>query len=592
MSHPKNDCLSPLRGLVRTISQRVAGPIAIALDAVLNADERICDETRSLAWDLPANLRVACFSPYAMWQLHSTWEFTVLNALERRGCKTHLLLCDGISPACDLFWDTQIQPWDRCLVCQNRTTQIARLLRQPFIWLSRYIDQDARLSATQWAASVPDDCLTNAVFEDAAIGSWVKGSVHSHFRLSQLNLGDPRVRDVYRQYLTGAAVTLVGCRAMLTSIQPDVLWLFNGRQSLTRVAFEVARSLGIKVICHERGPVHNSVRILQNERCSQYVGLRRCAMTNRLSPLTPSQISAATAWVGDRRSGRNLNWRPFVKRTRNKSATLAKAGINDASHYLLALTSSDDEFVAELDRNKIFPEQFHWLQAIIKWAGDNPNRRTVIRFHPNTSKTSWRYLCERLSFGETASTNEKIFQLGSEITVVPPNNPLDTYALIDACAVATTYGTTAGVEAAAIGKSVIVADDCWYHGMPFVQSAESPEHFDSLLAAIDLTQNETFPTRDDIEVATGALRFIWDYVLGPSIKSRRIRQRGIYRAYPAYRTDIPSELDYGKDAGIDRITDIILGKRPVYDTRPAGDAETADSERQAVVKHLERYRVS
>jgi hypothetical protein len=170
---------------------------------------------------------------------------------------------------------------------------------------------------------------------------------------------------------------------------------------------------------------------------------------------------------------------------------------------------------------------------------------------------------------------------------VPPSNPLDTYALIDGCTAATTYGTTAGIEAAAIGKRVVVADDCWYHGMPFVHSATSPEHFEHLLH--QLPANTPLDTNQKIDVATGALRFVWDYLLGPSIKSKRIRQRGINHADPAYRTDTPSELDYGKDEGIDRITDVILGKRPVYDTRPEGDAAAAAGERAAVIAHLKRY---
>lgn len=587
MKSSDRDRFGRARGLVRAISQRIAAPVATALDVVQNADERACDESESSADNVSANSRIVCFSPYAMWQLHSTWEFTVLNALRRRGCETHLVFCDGVSPACDLFWNGQIPPWDRCLVCQNRTTQIARLLRHPFAWLSRYIDQDARDSATQWAAAVPDDSLTTAVFENAAIGAWVKGSVHSHFRLSRLNLDDPVVRDVYRQYLTGAAVTLVGCRALLLSTQPDVLWLFNGRQSLPRVAFEAARSLGIKVICHERGSIQNSLLLWENERCSQYRGLRRCARTNGRSRLSPSQINATTAWVGDRRSGRNLNWRPFVKKTRNTSATLVKAGVHDATSYLIVLTSSDDEFVAEADRNQIFTEQYLWIKAIIDAAKRLKPWSVVIRCHPNTSPISWAYLCDMLQWGPLSGEGRDVLNPTANVKVVPPGNPLDTYALIDGCTAATTYGTTAGIEAAAIGKRVVVADDCWYHGMPFVHSATSPEHFEHLLH--QLPANTPLNATQKIDVATGALRFVWDYLLGPSIKSKRIRQRGINHAYPAYRTDIPSELDYGKDEGMDRITDVILGKRPVYDNRPEGDAAAAAGERAAVIAHLKRY---
>jgi hypothetical protein len=47
-------------------------------------------------------------------------------------------------------------------------------------------------------------------------------------------------------------------------------------------------------------------------------------------------------------------------------------------------------------------------------------------------------------------------------------------------------------------------------------------------------------------------------------------------------------LDYGKDQGLDRITDVIMGRRPVYDPR---ERVHAAAERAALSTHLEAARL-
>jgi hypothetical protein len=568
-----------LRRFGGAVGQRLGHRLATASNAVLSHVEADTDHRSGTEGRGAAALRVACFSPYATWELHSAWELTVLQALARRGCATSLLLCDAVAPTCDLAWADQNAPFDRCLVCQNRVTGTARLLRHSFVWISRYIDAADRAAAIAWAAALPDHGLRHAHFGDADLGEWCFGSMSSHFRGPRLDLDNPEVRLTYRHYLSGAAQTFAGCRAWLEAVQPDVLWLFNGRMSLTRVAFEAARGLGIRVICHERGIVRNSLRLWENERCSQYQNRRRIALANAEQPLTAEQVRQVVRWLDDRRHSRNYNRQPFLKKRRpNAPQSLETAGVSEGDHLLVALTSSDHEFGAEPDRNQIFPEQHEWLTAVIGWADKNVRCRVVIRFHPNASPSSWAALAERvpaLAEGDFTSA----VRISANVSVIPPGNPLDTYALLDVCRAVTTYGSTTGIEAAAAGKTVITADHCSYHGLPWTHSAESPLHFLELLDSVSWFER----VQPDPEVASGAMRFFWDYHLGQSITSRLVRHPGIDYARINYRADVPEQLDYGKDGGLDRITDVIMGQRPIYDRRAEGDAA---AERTAVLAHL------
>jgi hypothetical protein len=560
--------------LARSLAQRLGFRLSIASNSLLIHSEKQSLEPSIDTKLSESSIHVACFSPYATWDLHSTWELTVLRSLKQRGCKTSLLLCDSVSTTCDLVWADKALPFDRCLVCQNRASTAARLFRQPFEWLSRYVDSSERLNAIEWAQNLPDDGLRHARFGDLPLGDWCYGSMRTHFRGSTLDHDNPVVQQAYRDYLLGAAQAYLGCRSWLQNSRPDILWLFNGRLSLTRVALEAAKQLGIRVICHERGIVRHSIALWENERCSQYQGKRQLALTNADSPLTIDQVNAVTRWLKDRRQAKNFNRKPFLQKRRpDKAQSLQESNVSAGDQVLLALTSSDHEFGAEADRNQIFDHQYLWLLSILNWADAHPSKRVVIRFHPNASLGSWRAFADFLGQDSDPSDLVTVRKPLVNVSVVPPGNQLDTYSLIDISCLVTTYGSTAGIEAASLGKVVIAADHCLYHGMPWVQSATSPAHFLELLNSYPWTDTP----RPSPMIAAGAMRFLWDYHLGPSITSHLVYHPGLDYARITYRADLPFQLDYGRDQGIDRITDIIMAKRPTYDLRPASTDATGES---------------
>lgn len=51
-----------------------------------------------------------------------------------------------------------------------------------------------------------------------------------------------------------------------------------------------------------------------------------------------------------------------------------------------------------------------------------------------------------------------------------------------------------------------------------------------------------------------------------------MRRPGIDYARITYRADLMEQLNHGQDQGLDRITGIIMGNRPIYDLRTGGDA--------------------
>ena len=70
------------------------------------------------------------------------------------------------------------------------------------------------------------------------------------------------------------------------------------------------------------------------------------------------------------------------------------------------------------------------------------------------------------------------------------------------------------------------------------------------------------------------MRLFWDDHLGPTITSPLVRHPDLDDARNIYRADVSESLDHGRDQGLDRITDVIMSRRPVYDQHKRVDAAT------------------
>ena len=108
------------------------------------------------------------------------------------------------------------------------------------------------------------------------MGEWVRMSVQSHFRRNVIDVSDPAIERAMRSYVYSGLVACFALDRLLDESAPDVLVVFNGRQSSTRVALELARARGIRVVVHERGPREETLSLVENVSCTSLEPFRTC----------------------------------------------------------------------------------------------------------------------------------------------------------------------------------------------------------------------------------------------------------------------------------------------------------------------------
>ena len=126
-----------------------------------------------------------------------------------------------------------------------------------------------------------------------------------------------------------------------------------------------------------------------------------------------------------------------------------------------------------------FRDFLDWIQATLSVAQRQPRVNWLFKAHP----------CDQWYGGVTLSDLMPPLDASGHIQLVP--NDWNGSALLDAMDAVITYHGTVGIEAAAAGKPVLVADRGWYHDAGFVTWPKSREQYLESLAgdwwkAVDL----------------------------------------------------------------------------------------------------------
>ena len=501
-----------------------------------------------------------CYAPYNRWALHGRWEMTILQSLKLRGAEVEYVLCDGLYTDCDQFWGAVApRPQNACSMCQMQVVNLVHQMGMDFHWLGRYLQTDEQREAKRWAESLADEELLSAAYGDWQIAQWVRTSVQSHFRSNQIDISRAPVAKVMRSYLYSGLVACFALDRLLDEQAPDVFLLFNGRQSSTRVALELAKSKGIRTVVHERGPRNETLRMVENETVASLEPFRQVWRDWGEIPLTAEELETAVSFMAGREHGKDLSWTQFTSSVQPVDEVRAKLGLRADRPVWTLFTSSDDEVAGEADWASPFPTQRDWIARTIEYARANPQIDLVVRVHPNTgSKKSTganrKQLEEMRALAESLPPNARM---------IDPEDEISSYTLMDLSSVGLVWVSTVGLEMACKGKSVVVAAGNQVKNTPFVTTVLDADSYEKTIAPL----LSLAPDAVSADVRRLALRFAYGAFFRLGIDFPLVRMTTPRDSELAYHS--LDALQPGRDAGLDRCARIVLEGESVY-LRPTG----------------------
>ena len=382
--------------------------------------------------DVFAGKRVHIIDSLA-WSPHMETSLEIAIRCKRLGCEVDYSNLRSRIPLAEDHRTTWLpQQWD---VNGIRQLNAERLARKLYINLPTCFQKKSLIKNLQKQAEwLLNSCETiEAIrgislpeFED--IGWAVLSSAISMTRNSRVNLQSHY--GLILRLLNSALVTHSLTQQLICQNRPELVVIFNGRFATSRAIKRAVEHQNIPVLIHERGSTLEKFQIASDtlhdpdytqERIQNY--------------WTADAEKSGRAFFERRKSKTQLDGFVFTKRQRTQHLGNHVSQCND--HLVVYFSSSDDEFasIGDIYRNSNFPTQLDALKTLYEEVEKIPNLRLCIRVHPNVAFASEeeKRVWDQLKFPQAI--------------ILGPNDPADSYALLDRATVVCTYGSTIGVEA-------------------------------------------------------------------------------------------------------------------------------------------------
>ena len=396
---------------------------------------------------------VLVYAPFARWPIHFETDLEIIRNKLDQGCKVTVLYCDGSLYTCEPNYDH-----DRflCASCKSR-------FKNGIKWLSsdRCITKSFERLTSEQRLSVEDirktvfsslDEVMGFTLDGAPLGIGAISSTITQFREPKLSI--ETCRKQLTDHLAGAVMVWYSLRCHLMDDSPDELVLFNGRFASLLPALEAAKSLGIRAYVHERAGALNRYSLSVNSFPHVLEHIKnQIEHVWEESPLNLNEkVAIARSWYKEREESLPQSWVSF---TDQQTGGLIP-GLNPSVLNICLFNSSEEELevVPGWKEELLYRDQNEGLQRLIRDL--DPSRvHLMLRVHPNLSGISNSQIREIM----------RIAEAHPELTYIPPESPVSTYALIKAVDGILTFSSTVGIEAVYHGSPSILLGHSMYEDL-------------------------------------------------------------------------------------------------------------------------------
>jgi len=286
--------------------------------------------------------------------------------------------------------------------------------------------------------------LEGIEYEGINIGRGVASSIISFTR--QFEISDGNYAELIRLDLIKAANVVSNMKKILRKGY-DHVYIFNGRFSECWPVVELCRHLKIPFSTFESGAGLNYELF---EGGLPHSILLRHKEINRIwkEANEIEREDIANEWFKRRRNKDERLERSFTK---HQSERMLPEGFDKTSRNILILNSSEDEVKSIQEWNThLYQSQNQAIRDLMGAFHGRSDFTFYLRVHPNLEEV------KNVQMEEIRNFNF------DNLIVIDPEDPVDTYFLIENCEKSLCFGSTSGIEATYWGKPSILYGNSFY----------------------------------------------------------------------------------------------------------------------------------
>lgn len=472
------------------------------------------------------------------WSTMTVWNGVLARSLELRGARTSFFTCGGLLPVCYIQTSASGVPPMPCGRCRAYVDSGLKSFGYQTPQLRHLVSEAERKQIEAEITLLQPDKLAEYEYQKIRFGEFASVSTRWFLLDTQLEL-TPEVIQRMREFILLGRLTYAAVQRLFDNDCPDHVVMFNGLQVAEQVVRAICEQRDIPYVCLERGYLANTVMAVHGEAASRFPFDSAWEMY-KSQPLEPVQREKLITYLNQRRYGAGQMdniWEGIEERA---DILRKELSLQPGRPVVAAFTNVAGD-TAILDRELGYDDIREWIDHMIEIFSRRPDVDLIFRIHPAESRKA-RYK-PRLSFGDYI--RNKYPELPPNIKIIPSSSALSSYTLLDLADLVLVYTSSMGLEAAALGKPVVVSARVHYSGKGFTHD---------------------IVTKADAE----AMLMSWDAKSGFPPASAEMAQRYLYIFY--YRMMMPfdavmSEGLFGRmKLELTGWHDLAPGKIPVIDT--------------------------
>lgn len=493
-------------------------------------------------------------------------ESTLAAALTLRGARVSMLLCQSALPAC-MRVESQDLPDPNVILNEgiekilcsgcNLTGKLAYgPLDLPIHRLSAQIKPEVRADIARRVAGMSMKDLRDYTEGGLAVGDHAHAGTLRYFARGDLS-AEPLGEAMQRKYLEASLLTVAGMQHLTSQHRFDAACFHHGIYVPQGLIGEVCREKGIRVANWNPAYRRNTF-IFSHEDSYHHTMIKEPRQDWDGFDFTDDHERDICSYLMSRYSG-SRDWIWFHEKPESNIAAFAAQHGLDLSKPIIGMLSNV-MWDAQLHfKGTAFRSMLEWVLDTIKHFIERPDLQLLLRVHPaeirGTAPSRQPLMAEIRKAFPTLPKN---------IVIIPPENPISTYAILPLCNAVIIFGTKTGMEINSIGIPVIVAGEAWVRNKGLSLDADSVESYHEILAKLPL------PVDRNPDITRRSRKFAYHFFFRRMIPLPLMES---VKSYPFFRLNVNSLEDLlpGRWPGLDIICDGIMHGSPfIYPAETLG----------------------
>ena len=476
-------------------------------------------------------------------------------ALKNKKCNVEFLLCDAPLSACIMATELVIKediflkegPKSICSSCYHNSEIFLKDAKFKINKISDYIDlnDEKHIQDLNTIKNINLDNVRDFKLDNIAIGEHAYAGTLRYYARTDLDSKDSNA--VLRKFLESSILTKIAIEKLYSKKNFDSVILNHGIYVPQGIIHEVSKSSGIntvnycmgtrkKTFCFGKDETYHKSLIYEKNDNWENLELNH-KVENKIDKYIESRLNGNEDWIYFHNKP-NFDLKNFIKKY-NIDQTKPMIGL--ATNVI---------WDAQID----FPSNFFdniltWVFYTINYFINNKDLQLIIRIHPaeiNSTKPAQQRILDEIK--------KKFPEISKNIIIIPAEDNMSTYTIMQACNNVLIYGSRLGIELSALKIPVIVCGEGFIRNKNIALDINSFEEYDQVLKKLPL---DNFITEEKLKRAK---KYAYHFFFRRMIRINSIIEKPGSWPNIDIEKNLKEKLSNNNDPGLDKICDCIINK--------------------------------